>query len=227
MWPHHHHHHLLLLLLLLLPSLANGFAQSLDGDFTFTLPAGRTECFYQALTTGASMEVEYQVIDGAGMDVDFSISSPTGQVLFAEYRKSEGLQSVEAKQDGDYMFCFDNSFSHVSEKVVFFEVILDNMEVEKDDKPAWKDFVAVDEIIDMKLEDLQETMDNIKTRLGKSIQMQSVLRVYEARDRKLQETNFEMVNLWSGISMAVLVVVAGLQVYTLRSLFNDQRRVRT
>lgn len=38
------------------------FSQSLDSDFTFTLPAGRKECFYQAMKKDASLEIEYQVI---------------------------------------------------------------------------------------------------------------------------------------------------------------------
>lgn len=34
-----------------------------------------------------------QVLDGAGLDVDFAISSPSGQVLFSDYRKSDGVHT--------------------------------------------------------------------------------------------------------------------------------------
>ena len=34
-----------------------------------------------------------QVLDGAGLDVDFTISSPSGQVLFSDYRKSDGVHT--------------------------------------------------------------------------------------------------------------------------------------
>lgn len=37
------------------------FSQSLDNDFTFTLPAGRKECFFQTMKKDASLEIEYQV----------------------------------------------------------------------------------------------------------------------------------------------------------------------
>jgi protein ERP2 len=40
---------------------AAGFTPSLDSDFTFTLPAGRKECFYQPMPLKASLEIEYQV----------------------------------------------------------------------------------------------------------------------------------------------------------------------
>lgn len=42
------------------------FSQSLDSDFTFTLPAGRKECFYQTMKSDASLEIEYQVINTLG-----------------------------------------------------------------------------------------------------------------------------------------------------------------
>lgn len=41
------------------------FSQSLDSDFTFTLPAGRKECFFQTMKKDASLEIEYQVIKNA------------------------------------------------------------------------------------------------------------------------------------------------------------------
>ncbi|CAJ0935749.1 unnamed protein product [Ranitomeya imitator] len=59
------------LVLLLLPLISAGLNQPQDSELTFLLPAGRQECFYQPALYNASMEVEYQVIGGAGLDVDF------------------------------------------------------------------------------------------------------------------------------------------------------------
>ncbi|XP_026161161.1 transmembrane emp24 domain-containing protein 5 [Mastacembelus armatus] len=201
------------------------FSQSLDSDFTFTLPAGRKECFYQTMKKDASLEIEYQVLDGAGLDVDFFISSPSGQVLFSDYRKSDGVHTVET-EDGDYMFCFDNTFSAVSEKMIFFELILDNMDTDED-PDHWKEYVHGTDMLDMKLEDIMDTINNVKARLGKSVQIQTVLRAFEARDRNLQESNFDRVNFWSVINLTVMVVVSAIQVYLVRSLFEDKRKVRT
>ncbi|XP_056133259.1 transmembrane emp24 domain-containing protein 5 [Lampris incognitus] len=202
------------------------FSQSLDSDFTFTLPAGRTECFYQTMKKDASLEIEYQVLDGAGLDVDFQISSPSGQVLFSDYRKSDGVHTVET-EDGDYMFCFDNTFSSVSEKIIFFELILDNMDSDGEDPEDWKEYVHGTDILDMKLEDIMDTINNVKARLGKSLQIQTVLRAFEARDRNLQESNFERVNIWSLMNLVIMVLVSGVQVYLLRSLFDDKSKTRT
>ncbi|XP_072555544.1 transmembrane emp24 domain-containing protein 5 isoform X1 [Paramormyrops kingsleyae] len=204
------------------------FSQSLDSDFTFTLPAGRKECFFQTMRKDASLEIEYQVLDGAGLDVDFSLSSPSGHVLARDHRKSDGVHTVET-DDGDYMFCFDNTFSTVSEKIIFFELILDNMEDVEGDQD-WKEYVHGTDLLDMKLEDImvtEDTINSVKARLGKSLQIQTVLRAFEARDRNLQESNYERVNTWSCVNLLVMVLVSGLQVYLLRSLFDDKRKNRT
>ncbi|XP_029285437.1 transmembrane emp24 domain-containing protein 5 [Cottoperca gobio] len=201
------------------------FSQSMDSDFTFTLPAGRKECFYQTMRKDASLEIEYQVLDGAGLDVDFFISSPSGQVLFSDYHKSDGVHTVETEY-GDYMFCFDNTFSTVSEKLIFFELILDNMEVEED-QDEWKEYVHGTDMVDMKMEDIMDTINNVKARLGKSVHIQTVLRAFEARDRNIQESNFDRVNFWSVTNLIIMMMVSAVQVYLVRSLFENKRNIRT
>lgn len=67
----------------------------------------------------------------------------------------------------------------------------------------------------------------MRARLERSMQMQTVLRAFEARDRNLQESNIDRVNFWSAVNVGVLVTVAFLQVYMLKSLFDDKRKTRT
>lgn len=74
---------------------------------------------------------------------------------------------------------------------------------------------------------LQDTINNVKSRLGKSVQIQTVLRAFEARDRNIQESNFDMVNLWSVVNVIVMMLVSAVQVYLVRSLFEDKRKIRT
>ncbi|XP_012516610.1 PREDICTED: transmembrane emp24 domain-containing protein 5 isoform X2 [Propithecus coquereli] len=245
----------------LLPG-AVGFTPSLDSDFTFTLPAGQKECFYQPMPLKASLEIEYQVLDGAGLDIDFHLASPEGKTLVFEQRKSDGvhtqggsekLNKPAGRQDGpkllpstirclehpwhialfvetevgDYMFCFDNTFSTISEKVIFFELILDNMGEQAQEQEDWKKYITGTDMLDMKLEDILESINSIKSRLSKSGHIQTLLRAFEARDRNIQESNFDRVNFWSMVNLVVMVVVSAIQVYMLKSLFEDKRKSRT
>ncbi|XP_007893809.1 transmembrane emp24 domain-containing protein 5 [Callorhinchus milii] len=203
-----------------------GFSQSMDSDFTFSLAAAQKECFYQTMREGATLEIEYQVIAGAGLDVDFYLEAPNGNILQFEQRKANGVHSVET-ENGDYMFCFDNTFSSLSEKIIFFEIILDNMENENESSRSWEEVVWGGELHDMKLRDILQSVYNVKARLSRSSQIQGMLRAFEARDRNLQEGNYDCVNLWSAVNLTVMLIVSGLQVYMLRSLFRGDSRSRT
>ncbi|KAG8555677.1 hypothetical protein GDO81_017776 [Engystomops pustulosus] len=130
-----------------------GFSQSVDNDFTFTIPAGNRECFFQTMKKDATLEIEYQVLDGSSLDIDFYLYSPHGDLLLSEERQSDGVHTLETV-DGDYQFCFDNTFSRISEKVIFFELILDHLNEEVEEQEDWKNYVTGTDLLDMKLEDI-------------------------------------------------------------------------
>ncbi|KAM5238723.1 transmembrane emp24 domain-containing protein 1 [Ctenodactylus gundi] len=197
-----------------------------DGEFTFLLPAGRKQCFYQSAPANASLETEYQVIGGAGLDVDFTLESPRGLLLVSESRKADGVHTVEPTEAGDYRLCFDNSFSTISEKLVFFELIFDSLQ-DEEEVEGWAEAVEPEELLDVKMEDIKEAMETVRTRLERSIQVLTLLRALEARDRNLQESNLGRVNFWSAASVAVLLVVGVLQVCTLKRFFQSKRPVPT
>lgn len=125
-----------------------------DGEFTFLLPAGRKQCFYQSAPANASLEAEYQVIGGAGLDVDFTLESPQGVLLVSEARKADGVHTVEPTEAGDYKLCFDNSFSAISEKLVFFELIFDSLQ-DDEEVEGWAEAVEPEEMLDVKMEDIK------------------------------------------------------------------------
>jgi len=199
-----------------------------DNDLTVHVAPGAVECFYQTISTEKSLEIEYQVIAGGDLDIDFRMSSPSGNVIVAEGRKNDGVHTVEEVEAGDYEMCFSNKFSHISSKTIFFELILDSdVDDEDDDDEAWKNFVQPDADYGDKLASLEEDMDSIKTNMAKTIQLQSLLRVFEAKDRNIVERNFERINVWSGVNIFVMLSVFILQVVMIRNMFSDDKKVRT
>ena len=63
---------------------------------------------------------------------------------------------MEPTEEGDYEICFDNSFSRVTKKTVFFEIIVDTMEEnDLDADENWKKFVTEDETYGDKLTSLE------------------------------------------------------------------------
>uniref|UniRef100_A0A8C1ZB80 Transmembrane p24 trafficking protein 1b n=1 Tax=Cyprinus carpio TaxID=7962 RepID=A0A8C1ZB80_CYPCA len=158
---------------------ANAFSP-IDSEFTFQLPAASKECFYQSAVHNSSIEIEYQVIAGAGMDVDFSIVSPQGIHLVSEFRRSDGVHMVEPTEAGDYQICFDNSFSRFSEKMVFFEVILDSPANDAGADDEWAGLGEPESLLEYKLDDIK-ARSCFKARPGDT--SHSVFRVAHSRVR--------------------------------------------
>ena len=52
--------------------------------------------------SGTAFEIEYQVLEGGDMDIDFQMTSPSGHLLFNELRSEEGLQEITNAEEGDY-----------------------------------------------------------------------------------------------------------------------------
>merc|ERR1719354_383986 len=150
------------------------------------------------------MEVEYQVIAGGDLDIDFRMANPDGKVLMAESKKNDAVHTFDDLQPGDYEVCFSNRFSRISSKTVFFEIILDADETDDEDE-----------------------VDSIKTNMAKTIQTQSLLRVFEAKDRSIVERNFERINTWSFIYVIVMFTTIFLQLTMIKSMFSDDKKVRT
>lgn len=173
---------------------------------------------------GDTMEFEYQVIAGSGLDVSFSLISPKGHRIISEFRKSEGIHMVEHTEDGDYRICFDNSFSQMSLKMVYFEVVLNAQSVTKDE---WDVGAKEDSLLEYTLHDIRTSLEKVRARLDRTRLLQAALRASEARDRYLLEDNLWRVSFWSCVLLLVMLGVASAQIYTLKKLFDDKKKVRT
>uniref|UniRef100_A0A286XQ10 GOLD domain-containing protein n=1 Tax=Cavia porcellus TaxID=10141 RepID=A0A286XQ10_CAVPO len=152
-----------------------------------------------------------QVLEAAGLDIDFHIACPKGKTLVFEQRKSDGVHTVETEDAG---------YITISEKVIFFELIFDNMEEQAQEQEDWKKCITGTDELEMKLEDILESINCIKSRVSKSGHIQTLLRAFEVRDPNIQESNFDRINVWSVINLVVMVVV----LYA--GVFEDKRKSR-
>lgn len=204
-----------------------GSKPSNNVGFTFLLPAGSTECFFQTTMRDDTMEVGYQVIAGSGLDVGFTLISPTGYRLVSDFRSSDGIHTVDPTEDGDYRLCFDNSFSKLSQKMVFFEVAVNRQSNTGGAQYDWLDMATAESMVGYKLEEIWTQIDSVYQQLERTRQIQAALRAFEARDRYLLEDNLWRVSFWSCVTVLVMFGVGVTQIYTVRRLFDDKKRVHT
>ncbi|XP_023027717.2 transmembrane emp24 domain-containing protein opossum [Leptinotarsa decemlineata] len=205
------------------------YANSLERELTIFVEAGSETCFYQSARKGDTIDVEYQVIDGGhgDLDITFRLVDPTGRIILADFKKSENNHRVDASMQGDYRFCFDNSFSSYNTKTVFFELIVEGEEGNEWDSEEKFDFNAIqsEQMYELKIEDVQEIINSLRNQLSKARSLQDMIKSNEARDRNVAEENYFKVNTYSMFQLVFMLIVGFVQVIMVRSLFDDRSRV--
>lgn len=142
-------------------NLIEGSNVAVQREMTILLRPGESTCFYESAKLNQLIDVEYQVVDGFGgdLDVTFELKNPNGYPLESDYKKSDNIHRLTAHVQGDYAFCFDNNFSVYHSKTVFFEVIIEwdeNAKIERTDEFAEiKDKLLPDSQFDFKEEKVQ------------------------------------------------------------------------
>ena len=99
-----------------------GSLHSFDIELTVLIPANQRECFHQTMDAGRTIEVEYEVLAGGDIDINYWFYSPSNRVLQSDFKKRDGHQTLKLEESGEYRFCFDNSFSRFSQKQVYFSL---------------------------------------------------------------------------------------------------------
>ncbi|KAJ1350213.1 hypothetical protein KIN20_005951 [Parelaphostrongylus tenuis] len=211
-------------------SVLAGLTTALELDLTVDIPAGKFECYFQPVDINKykTMELDYQVVDGGDLNINFFLLLG-GNKLAEDLMKTDGSHRVDLKAAGDYQICFDNSFSYQARKVVFFEIFLLDEKGEADErdmlKIGVKDGSSNLEALDIPIAGFLDATNRIKSQLNKVEYYQAILRAHEARDRSVMTANFDRVTLWSCIHTIVMIGVGVLQVFLLRSLFEDNSKV--
>lgn len=204
--------------------------QAYDKEMTVHVDAGKKECFYHSVKLGETIDIEYQVIDGGhgDLDISFSLADSKGLIIVTDFKKPENIHRYDVQKEGDYRFCFDNTFSTFNRKTVFFELIVEKEGEENLGDDQWNDVLeglTPEEYYEMKVQDIMDYVGRIRMQMTKARQIQDILRSHEARDRNLAESNYSKVNTWSLFQISAMVAVGLLQVFLVRSIFDTNTRM--
>lgn len=219
-----------ILFLVVLFTLYTNNINCLQAELAIVVEPGQRECFHQYLITGLSMETDYQVISGGEMDISYWITTPSNRILFTEVKKQGGQFQFKSEETGEYRFCFDNSFSRFAKKQVFFYLSSNDDFVDPHFPASAVDTLNVpakDELGELtnKIQSFQDLFNRVNTNLERAQHVQKIFQVYELADRSHLEDLFERVNFWSVVNILVMFLVGAIQVYMIRSLFEDKSKV--
>jgi len=167
---------------------------------------------------GTKLGFTFEVIEGGFYDVDIKIKDPQDVILHQDERSSHGKFTIEANLDGPYQFCFSNTKSSHTPKVIIFDI----------DKSGGKTKPS-QTVDDKDKEDSEATriLDMIGDLTIATINARHDVHYLSARDkvhRRVNEKTNKTIVWWSGLEFLLLLAVTLGQVWYLRRFFEIRRK---
>jgi protein ERP2 len=202
---------------------------SINTEFSVVVEAGSRECFYQNLKEGLEIYFDYQVIQGGELDITFWLNSPSNRILITDLKKDLGQHKFKTEENGEFRFCFDNSFSRFAQKQVFFYMYSPDHFIDPDfplsDLELKATQVDPSSELDTTIEYFNQRFTLVQDNLEHAQRLQAQFKMYEHVDRFVMENNYASVNFWSIINICLMIGVGVVQVVMIRSLFEDKSKI--
>lgn len=178
---------------------------------TIKVAANDRQCLFAEVEQQESKVGFYFAVQAGGaFDIDVSILSPSGRVLYSEPKEKQGEFSFAASDVGEYQFCFSNDMSTFAEKSIEFEIIVDsnNLKAELPPNIGEKDTNKVETSIlsiESRASNLLRTLQYYKTRNNRN---ESTVKSTESR-----------IFWFSFFELLLMVGMAGLHVVIVQLFF--------
>ena len=207
-------------------------------EMTVEVAPKTEECFFTPITTLGPLTIEYMVMDSRGelgqygeLDINFRLTTPlvkkergsVATVLHSENKQGEGRHVFHPESVGDYKTCFDNKFSYLNTKTVYFSIETD--EVEEQD--VVKDFILEfeEQQYHEASEEIHQRLKRMSLELSTSLYLQNKIKATNTKDRSMAEANFARVNTTSLFYLFLILASGAFQTVVVKNLFEDPRRM--
>lgn len=201
------------------PLLSSEYS-SFDGDglpgtqeeFKIEVPPAKEECFFQFMKTGTRLHSTFQVLRGADLNIDFTLTSPDGFIIQIEPWTSRGSISNTIDKEGVYALCLGNNMSKYSRKLVhiYFQTQL---------ATDWHNYTSAIVEYQTELLNMTRSLQTVQSRIPTMKVTLAMLRMNFAKDENNVSRMKETVQKRSVVLCIVIIVVAVFQVFFVRRLF--------
>lgn len=188
---------------------------------TFPLEAQDRACFYVSIEKPrTSISFYFAVQNGGAFDIDYTIRDPHGAVKGEKHKQRGGEVVFGAELVGEYEFCFSNGMSTFAQKVIDFEI-----KVENDD--ATRKATMPQQVNTMPathVKNMQDTVNDIELQLDNLIRS---LQYYKTRNNRNQATvrsTESRIYYFSVFEVLLMVGMAFLQISVVQLFFKGSRK---
>lgn len=186
-------------------------------QITFSIPPGKTECFYEDYNKGEKVKVEIMVSAGGDKAISFSIRLSERKLLekYIRFTDPNPNGSVEYKVAlaGTLGLCFDNTMTSYQEKVISFT------------SEKWKNQQTADVKDGLASNKHMDGLMNILLGIHNKLDSMEEEQMFLAQYAKLYGENlvslYSRVLRWSVIELVIIFGLAGYMNFVVRSWFKS------
>ncbi|KAI9784887.1 MAG: hypothetical protein M1816_000582 [Peltula sp. TS41687] len=184
---------------------------------TYKLAPNEKACFYTWVEhPGAKVAFYFAVQSGGSFDVDYQVTGPNGKVILEGQRERQGDYVFTANDGREYSFCFNNDMSTVTDKLVDFEIAVENEE--RAQIPSKQGTSPEQTSI------LEESIFKLSAQLSTITRNQKYFRTRENRNFSTVRSTEQRIFNFSIIESLMMVTMAALQVFIVRFFFQGARK---
>lgn len=204
-----------------------------ESDITYKVDPGSRTCFYEKARSGQMLEVQYQVTDGnhGDLDISFDVIGPNGEQIVNDYKKQQNSIITDISEDGDYVFCLDNTHSVLNTKTVFIYILIDD-EIEAEAPVStiedgteyeeileWMGVDADEEPYYIEVNVIAKTITKVLKHVVKARHLLDLYGASKSKDNHLVNEDTFIVDMWSGFQISFMILIGTIQVVMIKKLF--------
>jgi hypothetical protein len=157
-----------------------------------------------------------QVQSGGSFDVDYKVTGPNEKVILDGSKERQGDFVFTANDIGEYSFCFSNDMSTFAEKMVDFEIAIEN--------EAKAELPSKQGTSPEHLSSLEESLFKLSGQLSTIARNQKYFRTRENRNFSTVRSTESRIFNFSVIESLMMVTMSCLQVFVVRFFFQGARK---
>ncbi|MCJ1246848.1 hypothetical protein MMC30_004057 [Trapelia coarctata] len=197
--------------------LAYAFSIVSATALTYKLAPNEKACFFTFVDQrNAKVAFYFAVQSGGSFDIDYEVVGPNDKAIMANQKERQGDFVFTAQDSGEYRVCFNNEMSTFADKMVDFEIAVEN---EQRTSLPQKQGTTPEQT-----SALEESIFKLSGQLSTINRNQKYFRTRENRNFSTVRSTEKRIFNFSIIESGMMVAMAGLQVFIVRFFFQGARK---
>lgn len=185
---------------------------------TYKMDAHEVACFFATtVNKGTKLAFYFAVQSGGSFDIDYKVTGPGDKVIIDGTKERQGDFVFTANDVGEYKFCFSNEMSTFAEKVVDFEIAVEN-EAARAKIPSKQGSSPEQTSV------IEESILKLSAQLSTISRNQKYFRTRENRNFSTVKSTEKRIFNFSLMESGLIVTMAALQVFIVRFFFQGARK---